>query len=75
MDNTSSAASAEQAGGMAGMEIAVGQKVIVYTVIMRGSAQTSYVGAVTSISAVGLTIESSAGRIFFPWTAVERATW
>jgi hypothetical protein len=53
----------------------IGAKVIVYTTIMRGSAQTSYVGAITALTDTGLTIESSAGKIFFPWSAVERVTW
>jgi hypothetical protein len=52
-----------------------GTKVIVYTLIIRGNAQTSYVGAVTVVTDQGLTIEGAAGIIFFPWSAIERVTY
>jgi len=49
--------------------------VIVYTLIIRGNAQTSYVGTITAVSDQGLTIEGAAGVIFFPWSAIERVTY
>lgn len=56
------------------MNIEVGAKVIVYTLIMRGNAQTSYVGTVAAVSEIGITLDSASGRAFFPWTAVERVS-
>ncbi len=53
----------------------IGAKVIVYTLIMRGNAQTSYVGAVTAVDEHGLTIEGPSGKVFFPWSAIERVTF
>jgi hypothetical protein len=53
----------------------IGAKVIIYTVILRGSAQTSYVGTVVEVSPIGLTVDSITGRLFFPWSAIERVTW
>ena len=52
-----------------------GTKVIIYTLIMRGSAQTSYVGVVLAVSGTGLTIDAASGRTFFPWNAIERVTY
>lgn len=56
------------------MNIEPGAKVIVYTLIMRGNAQTSYVGTVLSVSQTGIAIDAPSGRTFFPWTAVERVS-
>lgn len=53
----------------------VGQKVIVYTMIMRGSAQTSYVGTVLAMNGDGLSLDSAAGKMFFPWSAIERVSY
>lgn len=53
----------------------VGTKVIVYTLIMRGNAQTSYVGAVLTVTEHGLTIDGVSGKTFFPWSAIERITY
>ncbi|MDX1932609.1 MAG: hypothetical protein SFU56_08395 [Capsulimonadales bacterium] len=53
----------------------VGTKVILYTTIMRGSTQTSYVGQIIAINDHGLTIEGSTGKMFFPWSAIERITF
>ncbi len=56
------------------MNIEVGAKVIIYTLILRGNAQTSYVGSVVAVSEIGITIDAASGRTFFPWTAVERVS-
>ena len=53
----------------------LGTKVIVYTRIVRGTTQTSYVGNITQMTDIGLTIESTSGTIFFPWSAIERVTY
>jgi len=42
---------------------------------MRGNAQMSYVGAIMASTEVGMTIEGPAGKIFFPWSAIERITY
>ena len=55
--------------------VEIGTKVIIYTMILRGSAQTSYVGNVTALSDTGLTIEGTTGKMFFPWSAIERVTF
>jgi hypothetical protein len=52
----------------------VGAKVIVYTMIMRANTQMSYVGAIIAIDEVGLTVETTAGKTFFPWTSIERVS-
>jgi|GEM_PF-2340998 hypothetical protein len=52
-----------------------GTKVIIYTTIMRGAAQTSYVGIVLTVSELGLTIDAASGRTFFPWAGIERVTY
>jgi len=56
-------------------EVEVGAKVIVYTLIMRGNAQTSYVGTVIGVSQIGVTIDAASGRTFFPWNAIERISF
>ena len=53
----------------------LGAKVIIYTIILRGSAQTSYVGTVLALTATGITVDSVTGKLFFPWSAIERVTW
>jgi hypothetical protein len=53
----------------------VGTKVIVYTTIMRGATQTSYVGQIIALNDYGMTIEGATGKMFFPWSAIERATF
>ncbi|GAB4469423.1 MAG: hypothetical protein OHK0029_42050 [Armatimonadaceae bacterium] len=58
-----------------GSALEVGSKVIIYTLIMRGNAQTSYVGAVTAITQYGVEIDGASGKTFFPWTAIERITF
>jgi hypothetical protein len=57
------------------MFVEIGTKVIIYTLVLRGSAQTSYVGSVIALSDTGLTIEGTTGKMFFPWTAIERVTF
>jgi hypothetical protein len=57
------------------MEMEVGAKVIIYTVIMRGNAQTSFAGTVLAINPQGITVETPGGRTFFPWTAIERISY
>jgi hypothetical protein len=52
----------------------VGSKVIIYTLIMRGNAQTSYVGTINAVNEHGVEIEGVTGKIFFPWPAIERIT-
>ncbi len=52
-----------------------GQKVIVYTMIIRGSAQTSYVGVVLEVGEYGFAMEGAAGKLFFPWGSVERVSY
>jgi hypothetical protein len=56
-------------------ELQAGQKVIVYTTIIRGSAQTSYVGVVLAVGEHGFAIEGAAGKLFFPWGSVERISF
>ncbi len=53
----------------------IGTKVIVYTTIMRGATQTSYVGNIIAMNDYGMTIEGTTGKMFFPWSAIERATF
>ncbi len=53
----------------------IGTKVIIYTIIMRGSTQTSYVGQILSLNDYGLMVETSTGKMFFPWNAIERVTF
>jgi hypothetical protein len=55
--------------------VEIGTKVIIYTLVLRGSAQTSYVGTVIERSDTGLTIEGTTGKLFFPWSAIERVTY
>ena len=53
----------------------VGTKVIVYTMIMRGNSQMSYVGPILAISESGLTVETPGGKTFFPWSSIERVSF
>ena len=55
--------------------VEIGTKVIIYTLVLRGSAQTSYVGMVIALSDTGVTIEGTTGKLFFPWSAIERVTF
>ena len=52
-----------------------GTKVIVYTLVMRGNAQTSYVGTVLEATETGLVVETVGGKMFFPWSSIERVTF
>src|SRR5689334_7615594 len=60
---------------MSDVKVEVGAKVIGYTQVVRGTAQSSYVGTVIGVSQFGVTIDAASGRTFFPWNAVERISF
>ena len=51
----------------------VGKTVEIYTVVVRGNAQSSYVGQVLEISPYGVTLKMTSMTMFFPWGTMERA--
>ena len=50
----------------------VGQSVEIYTILLRGMTQNSYPGQIIAVSDKGVTLKTSSGTVFFPFTSIER---